>query len=92
MLTKSASFSGGRAALAIHHCRKPTIAAIQGSSVGIGMTLTLPMSIRLASATAKVGFVFARRGIVLEACSSFFLPRLIGYSRAMYGFTLMNSG
>ncbi|KPM46507.1 hypothetical protein AK830_g174 [Neonectria ditissima] len=75
---------GGRLALAVHACRKPVIAAIQGSAVGIGMTMTLPMSIRVVSKTAKVGFVFARRGVVMEACSSFFLPRLIGYSRALY--------
>ncbi|KAI9820100.1 MAG: hypothetical protein M1832_003807 [Thelocarpon impressellum] len=76
--------SGGSTVLAIHRCRKPTIAAINGSAVGVGMTMTLPMSIRVVSAKAKVGFVFARRGIVMEACSSFFLPRLIGYSRALH--------
>ena len=74
---------GGRVALAIHRCRKPVIGAINGSAVGIGITMTLPMSIRIVSAEAKVGFVFARRGIVMEACSSFFLPRLVGYGRAM---------
>ncbi|PVI06668.1 enoyl-CoA hydratase/isomeras-like protein [Periconia macrospinosa] len=74
---------GGRVALAIHHCRKPTIGALQGSAVGIGITMTLPMNIRIAYASSKIGFVFARRGLVLEACSSFFLPRLIGHSRAM---------
>ncbi|KAI9682306.1 MAG: hypothetical protein M1817_000360 [Caeruleum heppii] len=75
---------GGRVALAIHRCRKPTIAAINGSAVGIGITMTLPMDIRIVSADAKIGFVFARRGIIMEACSSFFLPRLIGYSRALH--------
>lgn len=70
--------SGGRSVLAIHRCRKPVIGAINGSAVGIGITLTLPMTIRIAYEGAKVGFVFARRGIVMEACSSFFLPRLIG--------------
>lgn len=69
---------GGRVALAIHRCRKPIIGALNGSAVGIGITMTLPMSIRIAYEGAKIGFVFARRGIVMEACSSFFLPRLIG--------------
>ena len=70
---------GGRVALAIHQCRKPVIGALQGSAVGIGITMTLPMSIRIAYKDAKIGFVFARRGIIMEACSSYFLPRLIGY-------------
>ncbi|PLN75250.1 enoyl-CoA hydratase/carnithine racemase [Aspergillus taichungensis] len=71
-------------ALAIHNCRKPTIAAMQGSAVGIGLTLTLPATVRIAHQTSKYGFVFARRGVTLESGSSYFLPRLIGYSRAMY--------
>ncbi|EGD91853.1 hypothetical protein H112_00455 [Trichophyton rubrum D6] len=75
---------GGRIALAIHNCRKPTIAAINGSAVGIGITMTLPATIRVATAKAKIGFVFSRRGIIMEAVSSFFLPRLIGYSRALH--------
>ncbi|OQU95931.1 hypothetical protein CLAIMM_02086 [Cladophialophora immunda] len=75
---------GGRAALAIHHCSKPTIAAIQGSAVGVGITITLPACIRIAYAKSKVGFVFSRRGVVMEACSSYFLPRLIGHSRAIH--------
>ncbi|KAK4988489.1 hypothetical protein LTR50_003893 [Elasticomyces elasticus] len=75
---------GGRVALAIHRCRKPVIGAINGSAVGVGITMTLPMSIRIVYAEAKIGFVFARRGLVMEACSSFFLPRLIGLSRAMH--------
>jgi len=58
--------------------------AINGHAVGIGATMTLPASIRIASATAKIGFVFARRGIIMEAASHFFLPRLIGTSRAMH--------
>ncbi|CAO2657817.1 Nn.00g070770.m01.CDS01 [Neocucurbitaria sp. VM-36] len=74
---------GGRVALSIFHCRKPTIGALQGSAVGIGITMTLPMNIRIAYASAKIGFVFSRRGLIMEACSSFFLPRLIGHSRAM---------
>jgi len=75
---------GGRTSLAIHHCSKPTIVAIQGSAVGVGMTMTLPAVIRVAYAKAKVGFVFSRRGIIMEACSSYFLPRLIGLSRAIH--------
>ncbi|KAF2751422.1 enoyl-CoA hydratase/isomeras-like protein [Sporormia fimetaria CBS 119925] len=78
---------GGRVTLAIHHCRKPTIGALQGSAVGIGITMCLPMNIRVAYKKAKIGFVFARRGLVMEACSSFFLPRLIGFSRAMQAIT-----
>ncbi|PSK48675.1 3-hydroxypropionyl-coenzyme A dehydratase [Elsinoe australis] len=75
---------GGRVVLAIHRCRKPVIGALNGSAVGIGITMTLPMSIRIAYKDAKIGFVFARRGLIMEACSSFFLPRLIGHSRAMH--------
>ncbi|KAL6706421.1 hypothetical protein ACN47E_005527 [Coniothyrium glycines] len=78
---------GGRVALSIFHCRKPTIGALQGSAVGIGITMTLPMNIRIAYSGAKIGFVFSRRGIVMEACSSFFLPRLIGHSRALHAVT-----
>lgn len=70
---------GGRVALAVHRCRKPVIGALQGSAVGIGITMTLPMSIRIAYEGAKIGFVFARRGLIMEACSSYYLPRLIGY-------------
>ena len=70
---------GGRVTLAIQNCRKPTIAALQGSAVGVGITMTLPMNIRIAYEGAKIGFVFARRGLVMEACSSYYLPRLIGY-------------
>jgi enoyl-CoA hydratase/carnithine racemase len=75
---------GGTVALAIHRCQKPVIGAINGSAVGVGITMTLPMNIRIVSEKAKIGFVFARRGIVMEACSSFFLPRLIGYAKAMH--------
>jgi enoyl-CoA hydratase/carnithine racemase len=75
---------GGRVALAIHRCTKPVIAAINGSAVGVGVTMTLPMAIRIVSEKAKLGLVFARRGIVMEATSSYFLPRLIGMSRAMH--------
>ncbi|KAL4929205.1 enoyl-CoA hydratase/isomerase family protein [Aspergillus undulatus] len=76
--------TGGRVALAVHKCRKPTIAAMQGSAVGVGMTMVLPAVIRIAHETSKYGFVFARRGITMESCSSYFLPRLIGHSRANY--------
>lgn len=75
---------GGRVTLAIHRCTKPVIAAINGSAVGVGITMTLPMNIRVVSEKAKIGFVFARRGIVMEAASSYFLPRLIGLSKAMH--------
>lgn len=76
--------SGGRVALAVARCRKPTIAAINGAAVGVGITMTLPMTIRLATRVAKIGFVFASRGLVTEAASSFYLPRLIGYGRATH--------
>ncbi len=62
----------------IYNCRKPSIAAINGSAVGVGITLALPMDIRIASGEAKFGFVFARRGLVPEAGSAWFLPRLVG--------------
>ncbi|KAL1960152.1 hypothetical protein VTO42DRAFT_8695 [Malbranchea cinnamomea] len=75
---------GGKVTLAIHNCRKPTIMAITGSAVGIGITMTLPACIRVATAGSKIGFVFARRGLIMEAVSSFFLPRLIGLSRALH--------
>jgi enoyl-CoA hydratase/carnithine racemase len=69
--------------LRIFECVKPVIAAINGPAVGVGITMTLPMDIRLASTSAKIGFVFARRGIVPEACSSWFLPRIVGISKAL---------
>jgi len=74
--------NGGLTTLRIYDMKKPLIAAINGPAVGFGITLTLPMDIRLVSESAKIGFVFARRGIVLEACSSWFLPRIVGISRA----------
>jgi len=74
---------GGRVALRIFRCRKPIIAAFNGPAVGVGVTSTLPMDIRLASTQARFGFVFTRRGIVPEACSSWFLPRVVGINRAM---------
>jgi enoyl-CoA hydratase/carnithine racemase len=73
---------GGIVTLRIFDCTKPVIAAINGPAVGVGITMTLPMDIRLASEGAKFGFVFARRGILPEACSSWFLPRLVGISQA----------
>ncbi|WP_374532318.1 crotonase/enoyl-CoA hydratase family protein [Phenylobacterium sp.] len=75
--------TGGRVTLAIYDCRKPVIAAINGAAVGIGATMTLAMDIRLASEKAKIGFVFGKLGIVPEACSSWFLPRLVGPQQAL---------
>jgi enoyl-CoA hydratase/carnithine racemase len=74
---------GGRISLRLFDCTKPVIAAINGPAVGVGITMTLPMDIRLASEEARMGFVFTRRGIVPEACSSWFLPRIVGISQAM---------
>ena len=75
--------AGGRLTLRIFNCLKPVIGAINGAAVGIGATMLLPMDVRLASASARFGFVFARRGITPEACSSWFLPRVVGISRAL---------
>ncbi|KGN36185.1 crotonase/enoyl-CoA hydratase family protein [Knoellia subterranea] len=75
--------TGGRVTLAIHDCRKPVVAAINGAAVGIGATMTLAMDARLASEKARIGFVFGRLGIVPEACSSFFLPRIVGLDKAL---------
>jgi enoyl-CoA hydratase/carnithine racemase len=75
--------TGGKVSLAIHALPKPVIAAINGPAVGIGATMTCAMDIRLASTAARIGFVFGRLGIVPEACSSFFLPRIVGLSRAL---------
>jgi len=74
---------GGRTTLAFYECPKPMIAVINGPAVGVGITMTLPMDIRLASDQAKIGFVFARRGLVPEAASSWFLPRIVGISKAL---------
>lgn len=74
---------GGILALRLFNCLKPVIAAINGPSVGIGTTMQLPMDIRIASDKARFGFVFARRGIVPEAASSWFLPKIVGMSRAL---------
>ena len=75
--------TGGRVALAIHACPKPVIAAINGPAVGIGATMTLAMDLRLASTRARIGFVFGRLGIVPEACSTWFLPRIVGIQQAL---------
>jgi len=74
---------GGRVTLRIFESKRPVIAAINGPAVGVGATMTLPMDVRIAARGARMGFVFARRGIVPEACSSWFLPRVVGISRAM---------
>lgn len=74
---------GGRVVLRIFDSLKPVICAVNGAAVGIGATMQLPMDIRIAADDAKFGFVFARRGIVPEACSSWFLPRLVGVSTAL---------
>jgi enoyl-CoA hydratase/carnithine racemase len=75
--------AGGGFVEAIFNCRKPSIAAINGAAVGVGATLTLPMDIRIASSAAKIGFIFARRGLVPEAGSAWFLPRLVGLPQAL---------
>jgi enoyl-CoA hydratase/carnithine racemase len=75
--------NGGQFTLRVFNSLKPVIAAINGPAVGVGATMTLPMDVRLASEEARMGFVFARRGIVPEAASSWFLPRVVGISRAM---------
>jgi enoyl-CoA hydratase/carnithine racemase len=74
---------GGRVTLRLYDCKKPLIAAINGPAVGVGVTMTLPMDVRLAAENARFGFVFARRGICLEAASSWFLPRVVGVSQAL---------
>ena len=73
---------GGRLTLTIYDCLKPVIAAVNGPAVGVGVTMQLPMDVRLASSEARFGFVFSRRGLVMEACSSWFLPRLVGMAQA----------
>src|SRR6201997_569742 len=74
---------GGRVSLRVAASLKPVIAAINGPAVGVGVTMTLPMDVRLAADTAKFGFVFSRRGLVMEAASSWFLPRVVGISQAL---------
>jgi enoyl-CoA hydratase/carnithine racemase len=80
--TRPRASSGGFVE-AIYNCRKPSIAAINGAAVGVGITLCLPMDIRIASTDAKIGFIFARRGLVPEAGSAWFLPRLVGLDQAL---------
>ncbi|HET7735017.1 MAG TPA: crotonase/enoyl-CoA hydratase family protein [Nocardioidaceae bacterium] len=75
--------TGGRVTLAIYDCTKPVIAAINGAAVGIGATMTLAMDVRLASTAARIGFVFGKIGVTPEACSTWFLPRIVGMSRAL---------
>lgn len=74
---------GGQVSLQVYKLRKPIIAAINGPAVGIGLTMTLPMDMRMVKKDAKIGFVFARRGIGPEACSGWFLPRLVGVGKAL---------
>lgn len=83
VIVKGVRDTGGRVTLAIFNCKKPVIAAINGAAVGIGATMTLAMDIRLASDKARIGFVFGKIGIVPEACSSWFLPRIVGISQAL---------
>jgi enoyl-CoA hydratase/carnithine racemase len=80
---ESARDGGGRITLRIFDARKPVIAAVNGPAVGIGVTMLLPMDIRIASEEARFGFVFSQRGIVPEAASSYFLPRIVGISQAL---------
>ena len=80
--TEAPRDGGGEVSLRVYEMRKPVIAAINGSAVGVGITMTLPMDIRLVADNAKLGFVFARRGVVPEAASSWFLPRIVGPSQA----------
>ena len=75
--------TGGTVSLAVYRCPKPVIGAVNGAAVGIGATMTLPMDVRLAAESARIGFVFGRLGIVPEAASSWFLPRIVGVSRAL---------
>jgi enoyl-CoA hydratase/carnithine racemase len=75
--------TGGRVTLAIYDCKKPVIGAINGAAVGIGATMTLAMDVRLASEKARIGFVFGKIGVVMEACSSWFLPRIVGMQQAL---------
>jgi enoyl-CoA hydratase/carnithine racemase len=79
----SSGSRSGRFVEAIFNCRKPSVAAINGPAVGVGITMTLPMDIRIAAKGAKMGFIFARRGLVPEAGSAWFLPKLVGLSQAL---------
>lgn len=75
--------TGGRVTLAMYNCKKPIIAAINGAAVGIGATMTLAADVRIASTKARIGFVFGKIGVVPEACSSWFLPRIVGLAQAL---------
>jgi enoyl-CoA hydratase/carnithine racemase len=79
----SPNAGGSRFVEAIFNCRKPSIAAINGAAVGVGITMTLPMDIRIAAKGARIGFIFARRGLVPEAGSAWFLPKLVGLSQSL---------
>ena len=94
VIVKGVRDTGGRVSLSIFNCKKPVIGAINGAAVGVGMTMQLPMDIRLASEQAKFGFVFGKIGIVPEACSTWFLPRVVGLSRALelvYGADILDA-
>ena len=80
---ENARDGGGRMTLRLFNCRKPVIAAVNGPAVGIGATMLLPMDVRIASSEARFGFVFSQRGIVPEAASSWFLPRIVGIAQAL---------
>ena len=80
---ENARDGGGRITLRVFNCRKPVIAAVNGPAVGIGVTMLLPMDVRIASTDARFGFVFSQRGIVPEAASSWFLPRIVGIAQAL---------
>jgi len=82
-LLKGVRDTGGRVALAMYDCLKPIVGAVNGAAVGIGSTMLLPMDFRFASDKARFGFVFGRLGITMEACSSFFLPRIVGLEQAL---------
>jgi enoyl-CoA hydratase/carnithine racemase len=82
-LLKGVRDTGGRVALAMYDCLKPIVGAVNGVAVGIGSTMLLPMDFRLASEKARFGFVFGRLGITVEACSSWFLPRIVGLEQAL---------
>jgi enoyl-CoA hydratase/carnithine racemase len=95
VIAKGLRDGGGRVALAIYDCLKPVIGAVNGAAVGAGATITLPMDIRLASSNARFGFVFAKIGIVPEACSTWFLPRVVGLPKALewfYSAEILNAG
>ena len=75
--------TGGRVALAMYECLKPIVGAINGAAVGVGATMTLPMDFRFAAQSARIGFVFGRIGITPDACSTWFLPRIVGLEKTL---------